>query len=412
MSANRKRVIIITVAMLMVGTWRIGAEENKKGIGIWKVGIPIVTYYAGPEMSEAVAKQMAEGGFNVVWCREKDLGLLRKHGLRGMLHDVLLTPETLDIKEKKRQLDVLIERVRKHPAFYSYYITDEPKASQFPALGRLVAYLKERDPGHMAYINLFSTYVSNEQLGTKGSVAAAYREYLRQYISIVKPTLLSYDHYQFNANGDGDQYFLNLAMIRRASQEAGIPFLNIVQACSWSSGVRVPNADEMRYLVYTTAAYGAQGISYYVYTASGHNGGIARADGTATPIYDTLKILNREFVAVVSQLQSFRSLGIYHTAMKEAGCIPLPQDFPFRLNVLPSVQLGRGMMLGCFGRGDKPTHVLVVNLDYDFPVETTLTGPENLDVFDAGTRTWIAKKSSNVKLHLLPGGGVLVRLAQ
>jgi serine/threonine protein kinase len=39
----------------------------------WKIGTPIVTYYAGPAMNEAVAKQMSEGGFNVVWCGEKDL---------------------------------------------------------------------------------------------------------------------------------------------------------------------------------------------------------------------------------------------------------------------------------------------------------------------------------------------------
>jgi hypothetical protein len=53
-------------------------------------------------------------------------------------------------------------------------------------------------------------------------------------------------------------------MIRRAAQDANVPFLNIVQACSWTPARRVPNGDEMRYLLYSTLAYGAQGISYYV----------------------------------------------------------------------------------------------------------------------------------------------------
>jgi len=39
--------------------------------------------------------------------------------------------------------------------------------------------------------------------------------------------------------------------------------MNIGQACTWDAKLmRVPTDNEMRYLVYTTLAYGAQGISY------------------------------------------------------------------------------------------------------------------------------------------------------
>ena len=308
------------------------AADRKNG---WEVGTPIVTYFAGPAMSEAVARQMADGGFNVVWCGEKDLDLLRKHGLRGMLHDALISPASLESDEKRQKLHELIDRVRHHPAMYSYYVIDEPAAATFPALGKLVAHLRERDPGHMAYINLFPTYATNEQLGTKGDAVAAYNQYLRSFIDTVKPDLLSWDHYQFMKDGDTNQYFLNLSLVREAAQRAKIPFLNIVQAASWQPGVRVPNADETRYLVYTTAAYGAQGISYYVYTASGHEGGIATADGKPTPIYPALRSLNREFVAIADERQPLRSLEVYHTAMKEAGCVPPPDDAAFRVESPP-----------------------------------------------------------------------------
>src|SRR5437762_3566315 len=110
----------------------------------WKIGAPIVTYFAGPAMSEKVAQQMADGGFNVVWCGEKDLDLLQKHHLRGMIHDALIAPASLDNPEKARQLDALIERVKGHPAMYSYYIIDEPSAETFSALGRLTAHLRQR----------------------------------------------------------------------------------------------------------------------------------------------------------------------------------------------------------------------------------------------------------------------------
>ncbi|MDB5354253.1 MAG: hypothetical protein JWN24_706 [Phycisphaerales bacterium] len=382
----------------------------------WQVGTPIVTYYAGPAMSEAVATQMADGGFNVVWCGEKDLDLLQKHALRGMLHDPLLSPASLDSPPQLQKLDALIVRVRAHPAFYSYYITDEPSASAFPALGKVVAHLKEKDPAHMAYINLFPTYATNEQLGTKGDKVPAYREYLRQYFEVVKPALVSYDHYQFYKAADTHEYFLNLDLVRKASQDAGVPFLNIVQAAAWQPDVRVPSADETRYLVYTTAAYGAQGISYYVYTAPGHEGGIAAANGTPTPIYATLKTLNPEFVAVATELQPLRSLAVYHTTMKDPGCIPLPPNSPFHPTAAGPEANARGLLLGYFARpdtaADKPTHVVVVNLDYKSEARTTLIGPAGLEVFNATTGKWSAANGARADLVLPPGGGKLVRVGQ
>jgi len=404
------RLITLFIAVAVSGAaptvW--GKDVESRSPGSWRVDTPIVTYFAGPAMSEAVARQMAEGGFNVVWCGEKDLELLHRHGLCGMLHDPLISPDSLKARAK---LDALIERVRSHPAMYSYYVIDEPAASAFPALGKLVAHLRQRDPRHMAYINLFPTYATNEQLGTRGDTIAAYREYLRSFIDTVKPDLLSYDHYQFMKGGDTQQYFLNLSLVREESLRLGVPFLNIVQAASWQPGVRVPTRDEMRYLIYTTAAYGASGISYYVYTSPGHEGGIAAADGSPTALYHALKVLNPQFVAVTKELQPLRSLAIYHTSMKEPGCEPLPVNAPFHPDPLPPRDEKRGLMLGYFGKDQKPTHVLLVNLDYRREVEPTLVGPGTLEVFDAPTAKWSPAGGKQAHLRLDPGGGKLIRLA-
>lgn len=381
----------------------------------WKVNTPIVTYWAGPALTDAVARQMAEGGWNLVWCGEKELDVAQRHGLRAQLQDGLLTPATLDNPGQREKLDSLIARVRSHPALYSYFITDEPSAAAFPALGKLVAYLRERDPGRLAYINLFPTYASNEQLGTKGDKVAAYQDHLRQYLQIVKPSLVSYDHYQFAKGGDNPDYFLNLAMVRRAAQEAGVPFLNIVQACTWTPSMRVPGADEVRYLVYTTLAYGGQGISYYVYCHPGHTGGIALPDGTPTPLYHALKSLNREFVAIAKELQPLRSLAVYHAGMSPPGSERLPQEAPFRFDP-PVVPLAyqppervRGLLLGYFGKDDKPTHVVAVNLDYRAEASVAVTGPGNLEAFDASSGAWSGAGGARLEIRLPSGGGKLLR---
>jgi len=384
----------------------------------WKINTPIVTYWAGPALTDIVARQMGDGGFNLVWCGEKELDAAQRHGLRAQLQDGLLTPGTLDNPGQRAKLDALIARVRKHPALYSYFITDEPSAAAFPALGKLVAYLRKRDPAHLAYINLFPTYASNEQLGTKGDKITAYKEHLRQYIEVVRPSLLSYDHYQFSKQGDNPDYFLNLMMIRRTALEARAPFLNIVQACTWTPSMRVPCPDELRYLIYTTLAYGGQGISYYVYCTPGHTGGIALADGTPTPLYHALKSLNREFVAIAHKIQSLHSLAVYHAGMSPPGSEQLPSKALFRFDP-PAATLAyyppervRGFLLGYFGTDDKPSHVVAVNLDYKAEAAVVLTGPGNLQAFDAKSGAWSAASVARLELRLPPGGGKLVRMAK
>ena len=393
----------------------MSAVENGPVTGVsWQIGTPIATYWAGPLLTDAVAEQMVEGGFNLVWCgSEKELDVAGRHGLRGMLTNRLLTSASLGDPNRREQLDALIARVSKHPALYAYYIIDEPNASQFPSLGKLVDYLRQRDPLHLAYINLFPTYANNQQLGTKGDVVTAYREHLRLYVEQVKPSLISYDHYQFRLKGDGDQYFLNLAMIRRTAQKVGVPFLNIVQACTWApNSMRVPKPDELRYLVYSTAAYGAQGISYYVYAHANHKGSLVSLDGTPGPLYYAVKSYNREFVAITRELQPLCSLGVYHTSMRELGCEPLPTDSPFHLESLQIPTIPRGFLLGFFGAADKPTHAVIVNLDYTTDVSTTLFGPGKLELFDTTTAHWTSANKAAIELILPPGGGKLVRVTQ
>lgn len=420
MTSNRS--LALRLILCLTATAPALADPAPSSSTVWKVETPIVTYWCGPSMTDSTARQMTEGGFNLVWCNEPELDVAQRHGLRALLTDGLLTPATLDQPAQREKLDALIQRVSRHPALYAYFIVDEPSTAQFPALGKLVSYLRERDPAHLAYINLFPTYASNEQLGTKGDKVTAYRDHLRQYVDVVRPSLISYDHYQFTTNGDTADYFLNLAMIRRASLEANLPFLNIVQACSWTPSIRVPQPDEMRYLVNTTLAYGAQGISYYVYCCANHRGGIAKPDGSPTELFPTLSVLNREFVAIASELLGLTSVGVYHAGMLPPGAEPIPPKAAFTLDpqIAPAKFAApepvRGVLLGLFGPPAKPgkrqtaTHAYVVNLDYKAGVEVGVRAAKRLEVFNPETKQWVRSKERRAGLYLLPGGGQLVRI--
>jgi hypothetical protein len=441
-SARQFFAAVLASVMGMGSLPPAGAQGQGPAAAAWKLGKPIVTYFGGPKITEAAAKQMADGGFNLVWCSsEEEMDIAQRHGLRAMFHVCTHSPEfhnllplldkpgqrakilSLDDPLQREKLDALIARLRTHPAFYAYYVKDEPDAADFAAIGRVVAYLRERDPKRLAYVNLFPTYAdSYYQLGIKGDTVAAYREYLRLYLQIVQPALISYDNYQFWKMGEGEQYFLNLALVRQAAQQAGLPFMNIVQAASCFGFMLVPTPDQMRYLVYTTLAYGANGISYYVYWTPGHRGGLALEDGTPTPVYHAVKPLNREFAAIAAEYQPLRSLGVYHAGMMPPGAEPLPNDAPFRLDPpVPAMQYEpkkpvKGMLLGVFGparqreQSGQPTHVLVVNLDYQADNVATVVGPGNLELFDATAGTWSPAGASRAELRLPPGGGKLLRI--
>jgi hypothetical protein len=398
----------------------------------WQQKQFLITFWSPPPATdEALAAVRAEG-FNLTWVGVDGLDLAGKHGLRAMLTHELLSPTTLEDEARREKLDQLIARVKAHPALEAYFITDEPGAGAFPGLGKLVAYLRQRDPAHLAYINLFPTYATEAQLGVSADAAErarvgypqdfagvgtndrtvlAYREHLKSYLEIVQPDLISYDHYHFLKTGDGKQYFLNLALIRDVAREARKPFLNIIQASTLEPVWRLPSAAELRWLVYTTLAYGGRGISYFTYWGPESYGGIYR-DGKPAPHARDVAALNAELAKLGPELLLLESLAVYHTGELPVGTQAIPASAPVQ------VTGGGEVVLGLFGRGGAASAFLVVNRSYQSEVEVTLkvmlpgAGTESLD---PSTGKWGGGKAlpaeRTLAVKLTPGDGRLYRVA-
>ncbi len=384
----------------------------------WEVGDPIVTYYAGPGwdadncfMTASNAAQIASGGWNWAWTSKPvDLELAHSNGMRAMW---------MGAKD-----DATISAISKYPALYAYFVRDEPAASEFAALAVTVARLKALDPERLAFINLLPTYATPSQLGTSD-----YATYLDQYLNTVHPDMLSYDNYQFEASGDHPDYFKNLAIVSHYAKRAGIPFINIIQACTWSSSHRVPNGDQRRYLCYTSLAYGAAGISDFVYYHEGFTGMMIDAAGKPTALYNAAKVINPEFLALARAVKPLRHIGAYHLGDLPPGfgttdgSSPwrLPGDSPFVLS--PTIanttyvdrQPVRGAILGLYGfepQYTTATHAMVVNLSYSTSLVTRVEGVGNLSVFNPTNCTWVAKGQTYADVTLPPGGCVLVALSE
>jgi hypothetical protein len=66
--------------------------------------------------------------------------------------------------------------------------------------------------------------------------------------------------------------------------------------------------------------------------------------------------------------------------------------------------------LGYFGKEEKPSHAVVVNLDYKSEAAITVSGPSDLESFDAKTAAWSSAGSKQLQLTLPSGGGKLIRV--
>jgi hypothetical protein len=391
----------------------------------------LITFWRPPPATDQNLTRVAAEGFNLTWTTEAGLDVAARHGLRAMLTSDLLDPATLDDDAKRVRLDALIARVRRHPALEAYFLTDEPGAGAFAGLGRLVAYLRERDPAHLAYINLFPTYADERQLGVSADAAARarvgyptnfagvgaddktvlrYREHLRRYVETVRPDLISYDHYHFLKSGDGTQYFLNLALIRQAAREAGKPFLNIIQADTTEKSWRLPTGDEVRWLVFTTLAYGARGISYFIYWGPKDEGGLYQ-DGRPAPLLKPVTVLNRELAKLGPALMELDSLAVYQSEPLPRGAEAAPSGCPVRVTGTG------GFVLGLFGRSPQPSAFMLVNRNYTKPgramVKVLIPG-RILEELDRRTGKWeessVLQGDRTVEISLAPGDGRLFRV--
>ncbi len=420
------------MSMMVLGTMNlVGLAAEPKSAAAWQQKQFLITFWCPPPATDEALAAVAAEHYNLTWVPVEGLDVAAKHGLRAMLTDALLNPAVLDDAAKRTQLDALIERVKQHPALEAYYITDEPGAGAFPALGRLVAYLRERDPAHLAYINLFPTYANEAQLGVSADAAErakvgypqnfagvgasnktvlAYQEHVRKFVEVVRPELISYDHYHFCQGHDGKQYFLNLALIRLAAIEAKKPFLNIIQASIVEKVWRLPNAAEMRWLVYTTLAYGARGISYFTYWGPASYGGLYQ-DGKPAPLSRDVAALNAEISRLGPTLMELDSVGVYHTDPLPFGTEAIPAGAPVQV-------VGKGeFVLGLFGRSGRADSFMIVNRSYKDPAEAQLKislPGRKLQELDRKTGKWADREvlgdDRTIKLKLEVADGRLLRV--
>lgn len=405
--------ILLVLVLVMMCTCALAQawHPDEYPISYW-VGPPkefntLLSWQTVKDCNFTVAGQY--GGYSVEDNKQM-LDLCQQVGLKAMIVDGRTSWQGAFDDNFTQTIASLIADYGSHPATYGYFILDEPSAELFPALAKVSQELQRQDPKHLPYINLLPTYASPEQLGTP-----TYAEHLDRFLSLVKPAVLSYDHYALMKDStDRADYFENLALIREYGLKYGVPPWNIILSLPHLA-YRDPTEGEMRWQAYTSLAYGMKGLMWFTYWTmpewEQEFGGTAIVNPKGEParLYPIVKQVNGEVRTLGKTLLGLTSTGVYHTGAIPRGCVRLGVDAPIQLPDDPP------LLIGFFSDMQGKQHAMIVNRDHGKAAEFALstkphvTGLTEIRATD-GSDQPLALAQGKAQLSLPPGGGRLLRL--
>lgn len=201
-----------------------------------------------------------------------------------------------------------------------------------------------------------------------------YQDYLEEWVEAVgaeKLKYLSYDHYPFrvNSNSISSKYFLSLELERDIGLQNNVRTACYLQSVGISGNLRRPDADEMRYNVFTTLAYGVKQIEWFtyatpIYTSETFDDAIIDVYGAKTDLFAPLKSLNTQVKNWGPTLMTLKSQAVYHNNIMEPGTQSVPDDFWWK-----STNAGDNIIISYFKNHDGRKYIMVVNRE----LESTVT---------------------------------------
>lgn len=346
---------LLSVLLLCGSAAGVGATEEP-------VKFPLMAWDYADDV--ATLRKMAECGItSVAFVPPKALDACKEVGIGAVVFDERISggdwTKPFDGDAAVRNLPAVIKEVGDHPAVIGYHIRDEPGPGEYPELAKAVAAIKEQAPGKWPYINLLP------------GDGEAYEKYVEDFITVCKPTAVSYDRYVLHGGPTdfGVAFWENLARVRRISLKHGLPFWNIVlTATHWN--YREINEPDVRLQVWGSLVYGVSGIAYYKF----YSGSLPILDapdlgnfrngpldpfGEKTPAWHWLRNVNRQVHHLAPVLTRLKSDDVYHF-----GDVPKFNRGPGETSLVKDAGNGGQVVVGDFTLGDGDAaerYVMLVN---------------------------------------------------
>jgi len=349
---NKRETIILSFLISCISLY--AQPKNPAGNNY-----PVVAWYAldSAHNSYYYYKQMKAGGFNLALnaysTKEETLRELKMARRAGMKLIV-------DCQEGRNANEGFISNVKNEKALGLYYLKDEPQKQYFDNLNAKTERINRADGSHYGYINLLPIYASTEQLN-----ASSYEDYLDTYLQTVSPQIVSFDHYPFVRDDFREDFYDNLQIVARKCKQYGKVFWGFART-SLAKDYYAIDEGRLRFQVFMTMAFGAQGIQYFTYgPVAGRGTAIVDSLYNKTAIYDIVKNINKEVQVVGKKTLKADFISILtgdniDGFMETVSCLG---DLKFS---------GEGFVLSFF-RKDGREYILAVNRDFEHTQEISLT---------------------------------------
>jgi hypothetical protein len=339
-------------------------------------------------------------------CEELGLAALVVTGPRRWWSNV---PE----KEVDRRIKEVVMRSSKSEAVIGYYVCDEPGASEFPALARVVRALKQYAPGKIAYINLFPIHATSGTGAKSQLQTITYTEYLEKFVNEVKPQVLSYDNYMLQFSHDPRYktaegiYYTNLVEVRRIGLKYDLPFWNVVCSNLIRPHAQIPSPANLLLQAYTTLAAGGRGIAWYTYYTRNYGYAPISKSNNRTLTWRYLQEVNRQMITLGPRMNQLISTGVYFTLPAPDKSLPV---LPGRL--VYKIRTDVPLMIGEFRHSDGTDHIMVVNLSLQNAGRVTFEKmkPHSKMQIVSPEDGALEQMHGKSELRLVAGQGMLLRL--
>jgi hypothetical protein len=407
-----KRAIISSLtAMVLVSCYRLGHPPMASS---WQPSEFLIGLRSAPPAKAEPYALAAQAGFNTIvdYVGPDALDLARRCGLKLMVAKIGLDPATFRGAEGRRRAAGQVERFGRHPALWGYFLGDEAREADFDALGRIADSLRQHAKDKPFFVSL----LPSDAFVGPALANADYVGYVERFLRAVRPPLLAYAYLPLRAGESEGGWFENLEIIRRAALAQGIPFCATLRGSVWP-GMQPLGEGDLRWQVYTSLAYGAQGVAWFSYWGAPDGGreGIVAPDGSPTERYRWIAALNAELRTLGPTLLRLRSTAVYHTGDVPPGATRLP------VHGLVGAIEGGSFVVGLFdegGRGER--YVLLANQERQREVTAKMTIHQpcrSAAWLDPATGRWLDlaartdRFQTAIEFPLPAGGGRLLRLS-
>ena len=297
-------------------------------------------------IDEDMVKDQVDMGLTMItiYGDQKELDWCEKYGMKTIIYRHAAIDKYIhdsSAADMEQNLTEMVNTYKDHPTFFAFQVTDEPSKRVYDNYEKTYKTLKKIAPEVPVYTNFFPSWSQPYQHGFE-----TYEEYVETFCKLFAENKDSqpfiYDNYcnkdlRLKPTERLASFLENLDTVERISSKYGIDFWVTVLS-SQHDHYPEPTAADLDFQVFTSLAYGAKGIGYFI-TNSHQNmnfqGGPFNYLGDKTQTYYNLRELNFRVRQLAPVLEKLKFQGAYYSLiMKDQAAFkkyPMHKKLPGKL---------------------------------------------------------------------------------